>query len=471
MTDFVNVLSPAGDRLVDVATLGVAGPPGPQGPQGVPGADGAQGPQGLTGATGPQGLQGIPGADGAQGPQGLTGATGPQGPQGLTGATGPQGIQGATGPQGPQGLQGATGPQGPTGATGPQGPQGIQGPPGPLPSGTEIVAAIDATLGSTVWQGGGGSGGTVASLGFFTSDVATFTNQPAGITEYPGVGRLFVDLTNASFVYLTGRVATVGAAGATLKAEYSVDGGTTWGDLSNTVSIAALGNVVGSRFTVPTAAKTDHTYVRIVGQGGDGVADPQIAMLQANFVFSGSGGGGAVSSVFGRTGAVVAQSGDYSLSLLPDVQTALNGKVGTALVGAANGVASLDATGKVPSSQLPPGSGVTSFNGRAGAVVPQAADYSSFFLTQAQADAQGMPAAELGAVGSGSGIREVNANFTFAAATTQNLWWQFYFNTGASAVTIAAPSGWTLQGSATVDAGTGALLMKRAGIQEMRRVS
>ena len=51
-------------------------------------------------------------------------------------------------------------------------------------------------------------------------------------------------------------------------------------------------------------------------------------------------------------------------------QTALNAKVNTSLIGVINGVASLDATGKVPSSQLPPAStAVTSVNSQTGVVV------------------------------------------------------------------------------------------------------
>ena len=72
-----------------LAQSGAAGATGPQGPQGTTGATGATGPTGPTGPPGPQGLTG------------LTGATGPQGPTGPTGATGPQGPQGATGPAGP----------------------------------------------------------------------------------------------------------------------------------------------------------------------------------------------------------------------------------------------------------------------------------------------------------------------------------------------------------------------------------
>lgn len=106
------------------------------------------------------------------------------------------------------------------------------------------------------------------------------------------------------------------------------------------------------------------------------------------------GGGGAVSSVFGRTGAVTAQTGDYTpaqvgaaaashthaagdvtsgtfaearIPALPQsritgLETALAGKsdtghthayIPTSLKGAANGVAELGADGKVPSAQLP----------------------------------------------------------------------------------------------------------------------
>lgn len=67
---------------------------GPQGPQG------AQGQQGVAGATGQQGVQGT------RGPQGIQGEKGDQGAKGNTGT---QGIQGPIGPQGIQGIHGADG--------------------------------------------------------------------------------------------------------------------------------------------------------------------------------------------------------------------------------------------------------------------------------------------------------------------------------------------------------------------------
>lgn len=55
--------------------------------------------------------------------------------------------------------------------------------------------------------------------------------------------------------------------------------------------------------------------------------------------------GGGVMSFNGRTGSVSPQSGDYTAEMV--------GAVSTGEKGAANGVASLDASGKVPSGQLP----------------------------------------------------------------------------------------------------------------------
>lgn len=55
--------------------------------------------------------------------------------------------------------------------------------------------------------------------------------------------------------------------------------------------------------------------------------------------------GGGVMSFNGRTGSVSPQSGDYTAGMV--------GAIATAEKGAANGVASLDASGKVPSGQLP----------------------------------------------------------------------------------------------------------------------
>ena len=115
----------------DTGDTGVTGAQGPVGPAIVPSVDinGVMSfslqnvtspPQSVNvrGPQGPQGVQGEQGAQGARGPQGIQGVAGAQGPKGNQGA---QGIQGPAGPQGPAGAQGPTGAQGPAGAPGKDG--------------------------------------------------------------------------------------------------------------------------------------------------------------------------------------------------------------------------------------------------------------------------------------------------------------------------------------------------------------
>jgi hypothetical protein len=67
----------------------------------------------------------------------------------------------------------------------------------------------------------------------------------------------------------------------------------------------------------------------------------------------GSGGGGSVASVFGRTGIVVAESGDYTKDQI-GLSNVLNlEQIPTSEKAAVNGVATLDGGGKVPIAQIP----------------------------------------------------------------------------------------------------------------------
>lgn len=83
----------------------------------------------------------------------------------------------------------------------------------------------------------------------------------------------------------------------------------------------------------------------------------QRAVCSISSTCSGSGGGD-VTSVFGRTGAVTAQSGDYTFTQIGSKPTTISGygitdALSTGMLNQPNGVATLDGGGKIPASQLP----------------------------------------------------------------------------------------------------------------------
>ena len=131
---------------------GVKGDKGDQGEKGDTGDTGAQGPIGKTGpvivpSVDVNGVMSFtiqdtataPGSVSVRGPQGPQGVQGEQGAQGARGPQGIQGVQGVQGPKGDQGVQGIAGPAGPQGPAGAQGPTGAQGPAGaPGKDGTSL---------------------------------------------------------------------------------------------------------------------------------------------------------------------------------------------------------------------------------------------------------------------------------------------------------------------------------------------
>ena len=90
------------------------------------------------------------------------------------------------------------------------------------------------------------------------------------------VGRLKADLTSAAQVRLITNVATAGAAGAAIRAQYSTDG-SSWSYLDAatgpSVAVGTTGLKVSAWVNVTGAAKAD-VFVRAVGVSGDGAADP-----------------------------------------------------------------------------------------------------------------------------------------------------------------------------------------------------
>ena len=168
------------------------------------------------------------------------------------GQAGPGGSQGAAGSPGPPGAAGSPGSPGSPGATGPAGASAAT--PETLP----LLSENWGGFGSPAW-----------------------TNQPAGPTELFGttVGRLKADLTSASQVRLIVNVATGGAAGAAIRAQYSTDQ-STWNYLDGatgpSVGVGTTGLKVSAWASVTGAAKAD-VFIRVVGVSGDGTADPAFA--------------------------------------------------------------------------------------------------------------------------------------------------------------------------------------------------
>ncbi len=99
-------------------TNGTQGNAGSNGSNGTSGSNGTNGISGANGSNGTSGSNGSNGTDGNNGTQGLKGDKGDKGDDGSNGTNGTNGSTGATGPQGTQGIQGTPGPQGTQGIQG-----------------------------------------------------------------------------------------------------------------------------------------------------------------------------------------------------------------------------------------------------------------------------------------------------------------------------------------------------------------
>jgi len=291
---------------------------GPQGPQGAQGPTGVAGPAGrnvssatISGDNLVLSMSDSTTIDagnvrGPQGPAGPTGATG------ATGATGPQGPAGATGPQGPQGLKGDkgdTGATGATGATGPQGPQGIQGIQGPK-----------GDTGDTGPQGPAGPTGATGATGPQGVSISTVTRTSG--TGAPGTTDTY------TITYSNGTTSTFqvynGANGSGSGTITSITAGTglTGGTISSTGTIAVDGTVVALRADLAAVAFSG-AYSALSGKPTN--------------VSSFTNDAGYITGI--NSSAVTT-----ALGFTPE---------NAANKGQANGYASLDGSGLVPSTQLP----------------------------------------------------------------------------------------------------------------------
>lgn len=366
---------PKGDK-------GDTGDTGPQGPQGI---KGDTGPQGPTGATGPQGPVGATGAKGDTGPQGPIGNTGPQGPKGATGDPGPQGAQGlkgdtgATGPQGPQGLTGPQGLQGPqgikgdtgsTGATGPTGPAGATGPANSLSIGTVTTGAAGSSADASIT---GTAPSQILSLTIPKGD--TGAQGPQGIQGPQGPAG--ADGSGSPPSVAPPNIAAVSAIG--VSASFSREDHTHGGPQPGTATPIQANTTASAVGTATLYAREDHRHqvptATPVALGSAASAGVGSSLSRADHVHpyptaanvGADPAGTAASAVSTHAGAADPHPGyatDADVSAVAaTVPTAISNHEAAAdphtgyqkesEKGVANGYASLDATGKVPTAQLP----------------------------------------------------------------------------------------------------------------------
>ena len=142
----------------------------------------------------------------------------------------------------------------------------------------------DSTTGAAVWNAMGGGSVPTARHTFLANGTAeVWSNQPAATTEFDGASnrRLSVDLTNATQARFSANIVVSGTGGATLRVQYSTDGGGSWTNLDGgagpTVPIAS-GRQATAFFNIDAAAQAD-VLLRVVGQGGNGFTDPSFITI------------------------------------------------------------------------------------------------------------------------------------------------------------------------------------------------
>jgi len=324
---------------------GSGGTTGPQGPAGPAGETGAQGIQGLTGTTGQTGATGATGAQGIQGQTGLTGAQGLKGDQGTQGVKGDTGAQGLAGTNGTNGADGATGATGAKGDTGAQGVAGVKGDTGNTgatgatgstgATGAQGIAGTTGAKGDTGAQGIAGTNGTNGTNG---ADGAPGATGPQGVAGPIGATGVKGDKGDIGATGLTGSTGPIGPTGATGSQGVAGPIGPTGADGSQG-QIGATGAKGDKGDIGLTGANGANGATGATGQIGPiGPIGPTGATGATGPTGAGLPTGGTagqvitkvdgtnyntqwsnppspnypVTSVFGRTGAVVSASGDYT---------------------------------------------------------------------------------------------------------------------------------------------------------------
>lgn len=121
-----------------------------------------------------------------------------------------------------------------------------------------------------------------------SNDYELWLNQPAAVTEFSSVvnRRVKVDLSGMTQVRFVVNVNTAGFAGSIMALQYSTDQ-VAWDYLDGvsgpSVPIGTTGVKVSSYVNIVSAARAD-VFLRIVGQNGNGVRDPDFWIISAQFI-------------------------------------------------------------------------------------------------------------------------------------------------------------------------------------------
>lgn len=126
--------------------------------------------------------------------------------------------------------------------------------------------------------------------------IAAWSNQPAALAHFHTASQAavfsratLIDLASYTECRLTAIVSTAGAAAARLIVRYAgslVDAGAYLqiGDITDVaVSIAAAGLYSSGWVDLAAGARADNRVIALLGDGGDGVADPAVNLVMLQF--------------------------------------------------------------------------------------------------------------------------------------------------------------------------------------------
>lgn len=129
----------------------------------------------------------------------------------------------------------------------------------------------------------------VAQINLLLFDGTTITNMsadPQELTNVAGICRPPVNLLGRHEARFTGYVTVAGATGAFLYLEYAtaVEGSyDALGTSAVSYTIGATGHKDSGWVTLAPGAITDWTFLKLMGDDGDGAADPLIRQIRVHF--------------------------------------------------------------------------------------------------------------------------------------------------------------------------------------------